>query len=51
MQKNDDRFSKIKYYQTFNNKFDFIPQLSVLDLLFNEGSQAISILKRSINLD
>ncbi|MES2678299.1 MAG: WbqC family protein [Bacteroidota bacterium] len=28
---------KISYYQTFGNKFDFLPNLSVLDLLFNKG--------------
>ncbi len=48
MQKEDTLFVKNKYYQTFNEKFKFIPNLSVLDLLFNEGPQAVSILKKSI---
>lgn len=48
MQKNDSYFRAQKYYQTFNDKFDFIPNLSILDLLFNEGPQASSILKKSI---
>ena len=47
MQKEDAHFYSNKYYQTFNDKFDFIENLSVLDLLFNEGSQAISILKKA----
>ncbi|HQQ93091.1 MAG TPA: WbqC family protein [Bacteroidia bacterium] len=25
------------YYQTFSEKFEFVPNLSILDLLFNEG--------------
>ena len=32
------------YYQVFNNKFPFEPDLSVLDLIFNEGPEAISYL-------
>ena len=49
MQKEDLNFYPNKYYQTFNDKFDFVENLSILDLLFNEGSQAISILRKSIN--
>ena len=32
------------YYQVFSDKFGFIPGLSVLDLLFNEGPDAVSYL-------
>lgn len=35
---------KIPYYQTFENKFDFIPNLSILDLLFNKGLETIDYL-------
>ncbi|MEF9930986.1 MAG: WbqC family protein [Bacteroidales bacterium] len=34
------------YYQVFTNKQGFIPNLSILDLLFNEGPNSISFLKR-----
>jgi len=33
-----------KYYQTFSDKHGFIPNLSVLDLIFNEGKGAIQYL-------
>ena len=29
------------YYQVFNYKFDFTPDLSILDLLFNEGPECM----------
>lgn len=32
------------YYQTFSAKFDFIPNLSVLDLIFNEGIKTTAYL-------
>ena len=35
-----------KYYQVFGTKFPFAPDLSVLDLLFNEGPDAITYLDR-----
>lgn len=34
------------YYQVFEDKFGFIPNLSVIDLLFNEGPQAANYLQR-----
>lgn len=48
MQKNDSNFKLIEYNQVFSNKFDFSPNLSSLDLLFNEGPNAISIINQSI---
>ena len=44
----DDQFSPAKYNQVFLNKFDFVPNLTILDLLFNEGPNSLSILKESI---
>lgn len=33
------------YYQVFSNKHGFIPNLSVIDLIFNEGMNAVKYLK------
>ncbi len=38
-------FSFSKYKQVFEEKHGFIPSLSILDLIFNEGPNAISFLK------
>jgi hypothetical protein len=34
-----------RYYQTFQLRHGFIPRLSILDLLFNEGPEAILYLQ------
>lgn len=34
------------YYQTFEDKFQFQPNLSILDLLFNKGLEAVDYLKQ-----
>lgn len=36
------------YTQVFNNKHGFIPNLSILDLLFNEGPNAVNYLESQI---
>ena len=41
-----DFFRPVRYTQVFGK--DFVPNLSVIDLLFCEGSQANSIVRRSI---
>lgn len=38
----------IKYIQPFEHKFGFVPNLSILDLLFCEGPATLIILKSSI---
>jgi WbqC-like protein family len=43
MQKYDPQFEPVRYFQVFSNKYDFIPNLSIIDLLFNEGPEAICI--------
>ena len=37
----DDDFNPKRYYQVYQHKFDFQPNMSILDLLFNEGNEAI----------
>ena len=32
-----------EYYQVFSHKFGFVPGLSVMDLLFNEGPNAVNL--------
>ena len=36
------------YYQVFSEKFPFAPDLSVLDLVFNEGPEAVGYLRRLV---
>lgn len=46
-QKADNNFYPQEYFQVFAHKLGFTPNLSILDLLFNEGPQALSLLKTS----
>lgn len=34
----------LSYYQVFSNKYGFLPNLSIVDLLFNEGKQSLNYL-------
>jgi len=47
--KNEQEFEQEEYVQVFGDRHGFIKNTSVLDLLFNEGTNALSYLK-SINL-
>tara|TARA_R110000868_G_scaffold21614_11_gene89577 strand:- start:8857 stop:9339 length:483 start_codon:yes stop_codon:yes gene_type:complete len=38
-------FEQPEYVQVFDDRNNFIPNLSILDLLFNEGTNALSYLK------
>lgn len=46
----DSCFEQASYYQVFLAKFSFVPNLSILDLLFNEGPNSLSILKKSLKI-
>lgn len=43
-----ETFKSIEYTQVFSDKLGFAPNLSILDLLFNTGPQAWSLLKDGI---
>ncbi|MCI2169743.1 MAG: WbqC family protein, partial [Prevotella sp.] len=40
----DPSFHPETYYQVYDRKFGFQPNLSILDLLFNEGNEAVLFL-------
>lgn len=44
---NDFRFSPKPYTQVFHEKFGFVPNLSILDLLFNEGPNSLNVVEAS----
>ena len=37
----DSEFTPKRYYQVYEQKHGFLPNMSILDLLFNEGNEAI----------
>jgi len=41
-------YTSLPYPQVFDDRFGFQPELSILDLLFNKGPEALLILKDSI---
>jgi hypothetical protein len=41
----DNEFQAVPYHQVFNEQYEFTPNLSILDLLFNEGPQTLSMLR------
>ena len=51
MQEPDPYFDSHPYFQVFSNKFGFIPNLSFVDLLFNEGPQAAFLCRSAYKKD
>ncbi|MGW8314609.1 MAG: WbqC family protein [Bacteroidales bacterium] len=48
MEETDREFHPPEYHQVFSDKFGLAPNLSILDLLFNEGPNALMHLKQSL---
>ena len=44
----DESFAAQTYMQVFQEKFGFTPNLSIIDLLFNEGPMAADVIRKSI---
>lgn len=44
----DKDFSPIRYYQVFEARHGFLPNLSIVDLLFNMGPESLLVLRDSI---
>lgn len=44
----DKEFVPKPYYQVFDQKLGFLPNLSVIDLLFNMGPESLLVLRDSI---
>lgn len=44
----DSKYTCPEYYQVFNDKMPFQPNLSIIDLLFNMGNESRIILKKSV---
>jgi len=49
--KPDINFTPQPYQQVFQERYGFIPNLSIIDLLFNEGPEAATELKKSVIRD
>ena len=45
----DSLFTPCSYMQGFEQRHSFMENLSILDLLCNEGSEALNVLKKSIS--
>lgn len=44
----DQTFYPIPYYQVFQEKLGFLPNLSIIDLLFNMGPESLLVLQKCI---
>ena len=46
IKKRESHFDSPRYFQLFSDRFPFVPNLSIVDLLFAEGPAAIDFLRR-----
>ena len=46
----DPAFRVVPYYQVFQERLGFIPNLSIVDLLFNMGPESLIVLQQSLQL-
>jgi len=46
--RSDKSFQPVQYKQVFEEKYGFIPNLSIIDLIFNMGPDSMSVLRGSI---
>jgi len=46
----DPDFKPVNYHQAFIERYVFLPNLSILDLIFNEGPEAETILRGSVSV-
>lgn len=46
----DKEFTPKQYMQVFGNRHGFTPNMSIIDLIFNEGPLATSIIRESIHI-
>ena len=47
----DPEFIAEPYYQVFKEKFGFLPNLSIADLLFNMGPESLLVLQKCVKTD
>ena len=45
----DASFCPVRYYQVFQEKYQFLPNMSIVDLLFNMGPESVLVLKKSVS--
>lgn len=49
--KHEGKIKVAKYYQVFEQKYGFLEDMSIIDLIFNMGNESVLVLKETINLN